>query len=254
MLRLGYDVETIVLVSKGCHAHWYDKGLVRTTADNHEQDVRECIEHTSQDSDFDPLPGGQGGHRSASAEIELEQWQVKALRRPPASNGTVAATDRQAPATATKPVIQIQGHTNSSDHQTLMRRRLGQGLCQPGHETLVVEAILCHTIYERERGATTGHVALTIPCLIEIIERKHDVVLNKTQVSRVLERFASRQDSKGKLRPASHFELLHEVAKGKPGFPSIYEITGLALLLTEPPAVLAMPNLEGDAYDVAALA
>lgn len=107
-----------------------------------------------------------------------------------------------------------------------------RALCRGVHDWKYLEALILHVRQKRSEGQT-GLIKMTDQQIADIIKARHGIDLSERKTRSLLKaKYVTRLKGTLLVR-AEVFEFLRCVKSGKPGFPSEYEVTGLAAILEE---------------------
>lgn len=106
--------------------------------------------------------------------------------------------------------------------------QVGIPLCSTDHERAFVEALLLHC-RQKQKEDRNKPTRMTHAQIQTIIRDRHDIELDPQQFQRLKRKYVTLLpvDPNGEVRPASRFELLREICKGRLHTASEYEMTGL---------------------------
>ncbi len=245
LLGRGYAEELAAAVTSAWWTHFYERGAIGTPPGRAGGDIAAATRSILRSPDFTP-PRGAEGHRDACRSVRLDGWQRRLLR---SSLGELRRLrDGPGPGPGRGDGAAGGGPSSSSFHDPTPthreappdRKRLTltcDPLCVSDDDQAFVAALVVHATYQRGH-APDDLVRVTDAQVLRIVADRLPGAQpwRPIQTERLKRKYLSRPG-----KPASRFELLRLVCQGRPGrgraagSPSVYEVTGLAILLDRSP-------------------
>jgi hypothetical protein len=211
LLGREYEPGLVRRVVMGWVRHFHDLGLVGTDPVRAEREVLACINSTLRNPDFRRASSGID-HRARLAEVALNPTQVRLIEQGTIREGHIIAGTL--PGTVPPPSNRI----TSADGR----------LCRTDQERAFVAALVIYMTYKvGYRGEAPPKA--TNEQLAQVIEDRYGLRLADSQVERLMRKYVTRPG-----KPATRLELAIQMAKGRPGVPSEYKLTGLLELIAAP--------------------
>lgn len=245
LLGRGYGEELAAAVTSAWWTYFSERGAIGTPTDQAGGDVAAAIRSILRSPDFTPARDA-GGHRDACRSVRLAAWQTRLLR---SGLGEWRGMVRGGPGPGREgAAVGGRGRSSSSCHDLSAaregsppnRKRLTltcDPLCVSDDDQAFVAALAVHATYQRGH-APDDLVRVTDAQVLRIVADRVPGAQpwRPIQMERLKRKYLSRPG-----KPASRFELLRLVCQGRPGrggaagSPSVYEVTGLAILLDRSP-------------------
>ena len=203
-----YEPHLVHQVMMDWHAHFADLGLTAMSHKAADREIAACIRSTLKNPEFKPALAGIS-HRARIAEIQLSQFQQALIEQGIIQGGEIVAAPSR---TLTPPCISITSGE--------------MDLCRTEQERAFVRAFTVYMTYK------VGYLGEQPPKMThrqigDLVHERSGLMLTCVQFERLLVKYVTRPE-----KPATRFELAVQTAKGRPGIPSEYELTGMLQLIT----------------------
>jgi len=243
LLGRGYGEELAAAVTSAWWAYFSGRGAIGTPTDRAGGDIAAAIRSILRSPDFTPARDA-GGHRDACRSVRLAAWQTRLLRaglgewRGMLRDGTGPRREAGTVGEGQSSSFKERRHTHGGPPRIRKRLTLTcDPLCVSDADRAFVEALVVHATHQRGQ-ARDGLVRMTDAQVLQVVADRDPGAQpwRPIQVQRLKAKYLARAG-----KSASRFELLRLVSTGRPGrggtagSPSVYEVTGLAILLDGPP-------------------